>query len=67
MIEKTQILPWRNIAFARGWMFMFMMISLMTPLNANLVHVILCLVGGVTFGVGLGAVSNVILKKTNLV
>ena len=48
-------------------MFMFMMIPLMTPLNANLMHVILCLAGGVTFGVGLGAVSNVILKKTNLV
>jgi len=48
-------------------MFMFMMIPMLTPLNANLMHVILCGAGAVGFSVGLGAVSNAILKKTSLV
>ena len=48
-------------------MFMFMMIPMLTPLNANLMHVILCGAGAVGFIIGLGAVSNTILKKTSLV
>lgn len=48
-------------------MFLFMMISMLTPLNATIMHVILCLAGGTLFSVGLGAVSNLILKKTSLV
>ena len=48
-------------------MFMFMMIPMLTPLNANLMHVILCGAGAVGFTIGLGAVSNTILKKTSLV
>ena len=43
-----------------------MMISMLTPLNATIMHVILCMAGGALFSVGLGAVSNIILKKTSL-
>lgn len=48
-------------------MFLFMMIPMLTPLNATPLHVILCLAGGAMFGFGLGAVSNLVLKKTSLV
>jgi len=48
-------------------MFLFMMIPMLTPLNATILNVLLCTVGGVGFSVGLGAISNLILKKTSLV
>ncbi|MBR6795033.1 MAG: ABC transporter permease [Clostridia bacterium] len=48
-------------------MFLFMMIPMLTPLNATLIHVLLCAVGGVGFGFGLGAIGNLVLKKTSLV
>ena len=48
-------------------MFMFMMIPMLTPLDATLVHVLGCLAGGVLLAIGLGAVSNKILKSTSLV
>ncbi len=48
-------------------MLLFMMIPMMTPIDATIMHAILCLAGGVLFSVGLGAVSNVILRKTSLV
>ena len=48
-------------------MFLFMVISIASPLDAGIIHVILCLAGSVGFAVGLGAISNLILKKTSLV
>lgn len=42
-------------------------VPMLTPLNATIMNVVLCLAGGVLFSVGLGAVSNLILKKTSLV
>lgn len=48
-------------------MLLFMMIPMLTPLDATMMHVMLCLAGGVLFGVGLGAVGNAVLKKTSLV
>ncbi|MBE6548736.1 MAG: hypothetical protein E7667_07705 [Ruminococcaceae bacterium] len=48
-------------------MFLFMMIPMLTPLNARLGHVLIGAVGGVGFGIGLGAISNLVLKKTSLV
>ncbi|MBQ8141467.1 MAG: ABC transporter permease [Clostridia bacterium] len=48
-------------------MFLFMMIPMLTPLNATIMNVLLCLAGGVLFGAGLGAISNIVLKKTSLV
>ncbi|MDE6058696.1 MAG: hypothetical protein K2G44_01500 [Clostridia bacterium] len=59
---------WLSILLAIGvGAFMFMMIPMMTPLNANFIHVIMTLAGGALFAVGLGAVCNVILNKTSLV
>lgn len=59
---------WMSIvgSFAVG-MLLFMMIPTMTPLDSTFLNVILCLAGGALFGAGLGAVSNVVLKKTSLV
>lgn len=48
-------------------MLLFTMIPMITPLDANILHVVMTLAGGAIFAVGLGAVSNVILNKTNLV
>lgn len=46
---------------------LFTMLPMISPLNSNFINVIMCLVGGGLFAVGLGAVSNVILNKTSLV
>lgn len=48
-------------------MFLFMMIPMLTPLNATVINVILCVAGGAAASVALGVVSTVILKKTALV
>ena len=48
-------------------MLLFMMIPMMTPLDSGIMNVIMCLAGGAMFSVGLGAVSNLILKKTSLI
>lgn len=50
-----------------GGMLLFMMVSMITPLGSTMMNVLLCLAGGAVFAVGLGAISNVILKKTSLV
>ncbi|MBE6584386.1 MAG: hypothetical protein E7649_05350 [Ruminococcaceae bacterium] len=54
------------LSFGVG-MFLFMMIPMMSPLNASIIHVVLCIAGGAMFSVGLGAISNHVLKKTSLV
>lgn len=48
-------------------MLFFMMIPMLAPLNATMINLVLCLGGGVLFGAGFGAISNVVLKKTSLV
>ena len=50
-----------------GGMLLFMMVPIITPLNATLINVLLCLAGGLLFAVGLGAISKTVLKKTSLV
>ena len=50
-----------------GGMLLFMMVSIITPLGSTFVNVILCLAGGGLFSIGLGSISNKILKKTSLV
>lgn len=47
-------------------MLLFTMVSMIAPLNASIVHVVLCVAGGATFAIGLGAISNLILNKTRL-
>lgn len=59
---------WLSICLSLGiGMFLFMSISIASPLDAGIIHIILCLVGSVGFAVGMGAISNLILKKTSLV
>ena len=36
-------------------------------LDADGMNLILCLVGGIIFAIGIGAISNIVLKKSNLV
>ena len=48
-------------------MLLFMTVSLITPLGSTLLHAIGCLAGGILFAIGLGAISNQVLKKTSLV
>ncbi|MBQ9714184.1 MAG: ABC transporter permease [Clostridia bacterium] len=48
-------------------MFLFMIISIASPLDANIMHICLCLAGSAGFAAGMGAVSNLILQKTSLV
>lgn len=59
---------WASILLSLGvGALLFMMIPMMTPLNASVLHVIMTLGGGIIFAFGLGAISNVILNKTSLV
>jgi len=48
-------------------MFLFSMIPMLTPLDSTLMNVISCLFGGAVFSAGIGAISNNILRKANLV
>jgi len=50
-----------------GGMLLFMMVSMITPLGSTFLNVVLCLAGGVLFAAGLGAISNIVLKRTGLV
>ena len=59
---------WLSICISLGGgMLLFMMIPMLTPLDANVMNVVLCLAGGLMFSFGLGAISNTVLKKTALV
>ena len=59
---------WLSLLLSFGvGMFLFMTVSIASPLDAGVLHIILCLAGGGMFAVGLGAVSNILLKKTSLV
>jgi len=48
-------------------MLLFMMIPLLTPLNAGIGNLLVCLIGGTVLCIALGAASNAILKKTSLI
>ena len=50
-----------------GGMLLFMTVSLITPLNATVIHPILTLAGGLIFAVGLGFASRRVLETTSLV
>lgn len=66
VIAKKRL--WLSIILSLGiGMLFFMMIPIITPLNSGIINVILCLVGGGMFAFGIGAISNIILKKTSLV
>ncbi len=44
-----------------------MMVPVITPLDAGMVHVILCMAGGILFSIGIGVVSSQILGKTDVI
>lgn len=46
---------------------LFMMVPMLTPLDSTIVNVFGCGLGGALFSVGLGAISNRVLKTTSLV
>ncbi len=59
---------WLSIcASLGGGMLLFMMVGMITPLNSTFMNVALCLAGGAMFSLGLGAVSNLVLRKSSLV
>ncbi len=53
------------LSFMTG-MFLFAIVPMVSPLNSGIMNVVLCLAGGVIFSIGMGAVSNVILRKQDL-
>ena len=59
---------WLSICLSLGGgMILFMMIPMITPLSASVVHVVVCLIAGILAALGLGLIDNLILKKTSLV
>ena len=48
-------------------MLFFTIVPMVSPLNSTLMNVLLCLVGGLLFSIGFGAISNKVLKSTDLV
>ncbi len=53
------------LCLAVGMLF-FSIIPIISPLDANMMNVILCLAGGVLFSIGLGAISVTVLKKKDI-
>lgn len=59
---------WLGILLSLGvGMFMFTIIPMVTPLTSTIMNVGLCLAGGIIFGSVLSIVSNLILKKIDLI
>lgn len=65
-VAKTKL--WLSIiCVLGGGMLLFMMIPMMTPLDAGIFNVVMCFAGGILFSIGLAFVSQCILNKTSLV
>ena len=59
---------WMSILLSLfGGMLLFMMIPMMTPLDAGPMHVFMCLAGGAIFATAIGAGSSLVLQRTSLV
>ena len=59
---------WLSLVLSFGiGMLMFMMIPIITPLNSTFINVILCFIGSILFGLGIGVGSYYVLKKTSLI
>lgn len=66
VVAKSKLWLSLILSFAIGMIF-FMMIPMVTPLNATAIHVLLCLAGSLIFGTGIGVGGYFVLKKTSLV
>ncbi len=65
IIAKQKL--WLSILLSLGSsMLLFTMIPMITPINAGIMNVILCIAGGAMFSVGLGAIGRVLLKKRDI-
>lgn len=53
------------LSLAMG-MLLFMTLSMMTPLDAGIMQVVMCLAGGAAFAAAFGCASCIILKKTDI-
>jgi ABC-type transport system involved in multi-copper enzyme maturation permease subunit len=59
---------WLSLILSFGFgMLFFTMIPMISPLDSTFLNVILSLGGGFIFSLGVGAISNLVLKKTSLV
>ena len=65
VIAKEKLWLSLILSFGIGMLF-FTMVPLITPLNSTIVNALLCLVGSVLFGAGIGVGSYFVLKKTNI-
>jgi len=65
IVGKQKI--WLSMILAFGTsMLLFTMVSMITPLNATIINVILCFAGGLLFSIGIGSISNILLKKRSI-
>ena len=59
---------WLSLLLSLGiGMMFFAIIPIISPLNAGIVNVILCLIGGILLSIGLGFGSKAILEKISLI
>lgn len=66
VFAKTKL--WLSILISLGFSALFfIMVPMMSPLNADIINLLLCAVGSVFFGVGITFASKVVLDKTNIV
>jgi energy-coupling factor transporter ATP-binding protein EcfA2 len=66
VIAKQKL--WLSLLLSLGvGMFLFNIAPMVSPLDSTFLHVVFSLLGGGLFGLGLGAISNQVLKKTSLV
>lgn len=49
-----------------GNMLFFMIVPMIAPLDSGILNVIITFIGAIIFSVGVGMISNAILKKTNI-
>ncbi len=65
IIAKQKL--WLSILLSLGSsMLLFTIIPMITPIDAGMMNVILCIAGGAMFSVGLGAIGRVLLQKRDI-
>ncbi len=65
VIAKEKL--WLSVLLSLGGgMLLFTMIPMLTPIDAGLVQVLLCLLGGGLFCVGLGAIAKAVLERGDI-
>ena len=66
IIAKSKLWLSLVLSFGVGMLF-FAMIPMISPLDSNIVNVVLTLVGGTLFNISFSIISNKVLSKTSLV